>query len=322
VVVAGDVSDPAAIKGAVDTAIDRFGALHGVLHAAGLPGIGLMQFKTKAEMAKVMAPKVAGTIALRKALRDVPIDFLVLFSSITSATGGGPGQVDYCAANAYLDATANAAVDCPRTVAIGWGEWQWNAWSAGLAGYDPELREFFQNNRKRFGIDFDAGWRALRRVLAGDENYLVVNTQDFAAQARMSKLFNLETIGGARDHHLATARHPRPDLASAFVPPEGPTECAIAEVWSDLLGLDQVGAVDSFFGLGGNSLIGMEVMARIRRRLNIDELAPHVLYEAPTVRALAEMLGRSTETPAAQEEPGDRAQARRASLRRRNKGNG
>nr|WP_234018393.1 KR domain-containing protein [Streptomyces sp. FXJ7.023] len=108
-VVTGDVSVAEDARRAVRTAVDRFGALHGVVHAAGLPGIGLMQFKTTADMRKVMAPKIGGTLALESALDGVPLDFLVLFSSITSATGGGPGQVDYSAANAFLDSCADAA---------------------------------------------------------------------------------------------------------------------------------------------------------------------------------------------------------------------
>ncbi|MEU1904649.1 type I polyketide synthase [Streptomyces hygroscopicus] len=292
-VVTGDVSAAEDADRAVRTALDRFGALHGVLHAAGVPGIGLMQFKTTADMRKVMAPKIGGTLALERALRGVPLDFLVLFSSITSATGGGPGQVDYSSANAFLDSYAEAAQASGtrrRTVTIGWGEWQWNAWSAGLAGYDAEVQEFFRTNREKFGIGFDAGWRILRRALAGEQPYVVANTQDFSDMERLSRHFTVALVGGHGPGPEADARHPRPDLVTEFVPPSGETQRTIAEVWCDLLGLRELGADDNFFDLGGSSLIGMEVMARIRRRLGIEELAPHVLYEAPTVARLAKLL--------------------------------
>ncbi|NJQ15279.1 type I polyketide synthase [Streptomyces bohaiensis] len=322
-VVTGDIADPATARAAVATARERFGALHGVLHAAGLPGIGLMQFKTESEMAKVMAPKIAGTRALEDALAGAGADFLVLFSSVTSATGGGPGQLDYCAANAYLDIHAHAAARRPgalRTVSIGWGEWQWNAWEAGMAGYDPEMRDYFRENRATFGIGFDAGWRALLRSLELGQPHVVVSTQDFAAMARDSTLFNVETIGKARDTWLDGAHHPRPDLLTPYVAPAGETETAIAEVWAQMLGLERVGTADSFFALGGNSLTGMEVMARIRRRLDVDDLPPHVLYEAPTVSAMARYVegGDAThqEPPAGERARGDQ---RRAGLRRARK---
>ncbi|WP_405773937.1 SDR family NAD(P)-dependent oxidoreductase [Streptomyces sp. NBC_01538] len=317
-VVTGDVADPDTAARAVAEAHERYGVLHGVLHAAGLPGVGLMQFKTEAEMAKVMAPKVAGVQALAKALHGTDIDFLALFSSITSATGGGPGQLDYCAANAYLDAHAHAAAQtpgAPRTVAVGWGEWQWNAWEAGLAGYDPEVREYFRDTRRKFGIGFDEGWRALKRVLSLNEPHLIVNTQDFAVMARNATRFNVEAIGNARDTWLEGARHPRPDLLNPYVAPSGETETAIAEVWAQMLGLEQVGADDSFFALGGNSLTGMEVMARIRRRLDIEDLPPHVLYEAPTVGALARHVTGATEQDSSAQES-ERGRQRRSGLKR------
>ncbi|HET9138677.1 phosphopantetheine-binding protein, partial [Actinophytocola sp.] len=113
------------------------------------------------------------------------------------------------------------------------------------------------------------------------------------------------------------ARHARPDLSVAFVPPAGEVEVAIAEVWAELLGLDRVGTEDNFFELGGNSLVGVEIMIRIRRRLGIDELAPHVLYEAPTVGALARLLDPARGEAAAVADHQDRTQARKANLARR-----
>ncbi|MEI5103015.1 acyltransferase domain-containing protein [Streptomyces sp. PmtG] len=307
-IVTGDVSVPEDAARAVRTALDRFGALHGVLHAAGLPGIGLMQFKTTAEMRKVMAPKIGGTLALAEALDGVPLDFLALFSSITSATGGGPGQVDYSAANAFLDSYAEAvtALGGPRrVVTIGWGEWEWNAWEAGLSGYDAEVQEFFRTNRQQFGIGFDAGWRVLLRALAQDQPYVVANTQDFSEMERLSRHFTVDLVGGRGPAADAAVRHPRPDLVTAFVPPSGPAQQVIAEVWADLLGLRELGVDDNFFDLGGSSLIGMEVMARIRRRLSIDELAPHLLYEAPTVARLARLLAPEEEAAASGPRGGD-----------------
>ena len=82
----------------------------------------------------------------------------MLFSSITSATGGGPGQVDYTAANAFLDAYAQQLSAGGRNVvSVDWGEWTWNAWEAGLAGYEEALRDFFRQNRARVGIEFADG---------------------------------------------------------------------------------------------------------------------------------------------------------------------
>lgn len=322
-VVTGDVGRQEDVDAAVRAAVDRFGALNGVLHAAGLPGVGLMQFKTRAEVEKVLAPKVAGTLALDRALQGMDVDFLALFSSITSSTGGGPGQVDYCAANAFLDTYAHAATsNGHRTIAINWGEWEWNAWAAGLTGYSPEVQQFFRDFRKQFGIGFEAGWRSFRRVLASGQRQIVVSTQDFAGMVAASGLFTVELAVAAHSADPGGGRHPRPELNTAFVAPNGPAETAIAEVWAELLGLEKVGTEDNFFELGGNSLVGVEIMIRIRRKLGVEELAPHVLYEAPTVGALARWLDARQSAGSSEEksaENRDRSEARKANLRRARK---
>src|SRR5262249_60233245 len=92
---------------AVALARGRLGVLHGVIPAAGVPGGGLIQVKSPEAAARVLAPKVQGTLVLERALAGEPLDFFLLCSSITGVLGGF-GQVDYCAANAFLDAFARS----------------------------------------------------------------------------------------------------------------------------------------------------------------------------------------------------------------------
>ncbi|MFF0312978.1 SDR family NAD(P)-dependent oxidoreductase [Streptosporangium sp. NPDC004379] len=319
-IVVGDVADAADARRAVDAALARFGALHGVLHAAGVPGMGLMQFKRPEELDAVLAPKVAGTLALAEALRvgepdEVELDFLVLFSSITSATGGGPGQVDYCAANAFLDGYAcRLAATGRRVVAVDWGEWTWNAWEAGLAGYEEELRDFFRRNRARVGIGFADGWRSLRRALASGEPRVVISTQDYPTLIRGSSRFTLEAVTspdmGGGD------LHPRPELVTSYQEPTGPTEEKTAAIWRESLRLDRVGALDNFFELGGNSLLGVAIVAAVRRAFGLDELPPHILYEAPTVAALSRTVEAAVSGTAPAQADADGGSHVRAQLRR------
>lgn len=288
VLVAGDVADPADARRAVTTALDRFGALHGVLHCAGVPGMGLMVLKTNADMDRVLAPKVAGTLALAGALRDVPVDFLALFSSVGSATGA-VGQTDYCSANAFLDACAHSdLLPHSRVVSIGWGEWTWNGWTAGLAGYDPVVREYFQEHRRRFGITFDEGWRSLLRVLASGQPHVFVSTQDFNAVVAGSRNFTVDEIKAAAQRERGGQdRHPRPELSTQYEAPQTHAEKVIAEIWAEALGVDRVGIQDNFFELGGNSLVGVGIVDNVRRALKLDHLPAHIIYQAPTVGALA-----------------------------------
>jgi acyl transferase domain-containing protein/acyl carrier protein len=122
-VLAADVTDPADVAGVRTAAHEAFGGLDGIVHAAGLPGGGMAEVKDRAEAEKVLAPKLAGTLALAAVFGDDELDFLVLCSSIT-AVAGGFGQVDYCAANNFLDAYARGAHGWRAPVlSQNWGGW-------------------------------------------------------------------------------------------------------------------------------------------------------------------------------------------------------
>ncbi|WP_395397392.1 SDR family NAD(P)-dependent oxidoreductase [Novosphingobium sp. BL-8A] len=122
--VVADVADARALRRGLRRAIARFGPITGVFHAAGTLDDGLIETRTRSDMEAVLRPKVAGTLALEQALEGHPPEFLVLFSSI-SAFAGLPGQVDYAAANAFLDAYARSRRHDPvtRVLSVGWSQW-------------------------------------------------------------------------------------------------------------------------------------------------------------------------------------------------------
>jgi acyl transferase domain-containing protein len=121
---AADVTDETRIREVVAEARERFGEFNGVIHAAGVPGAGIIQIKTPAMAANVLAAKVTGTRVLERVLEGVQLDFFVMCSS-RSAILGGFGNVDYCAANAYLDAFAHYKADQGvQATSINWDAWQ------------------------------------------------------------------------------------------------------------------------------------------------------------------------------------------------------
>ena len=123
-VLQADVCDVVQMRAAVALARARFGAIHGVLHTAGVLADGVIQLKDAATAATVLAPKVRGTLVLDEVLGDQPLDYMLLFSSVSSFSGLA-GQVDYAAANAFLDAYAHerSARVGSRTIAINWSAW-------------------------------------------------------------------------------------------------------------------------------------------------------------------------------------------------------
>mgnify|MGYP006278479025 CR=1 FL=1 len=86
----------------------------------------------------------------------------------------------------------------------------------------------------------------------------------------------------------------RPPLPHDFVAPEGELESKIASVWSEVLDIDEVGVTDSFFDLGGNSILSVRLSLALQDRL-ARKLPLVLLFQYPTVRTLAAFLGRSPE---------------------------
>ncbi|MGC5022571.1 SDR family NAD(P)-dependent oxidoreductase [Micromonospora sp. DT47] len=143
-VLAADVTDPADLRRVRATVEAEFGGLDGIVHAAGLPGGGMAEVKERAEAERVLAPKLAGTLALAQVFGDLPLDFVVLCSSITAVIGGF-GQVDYCAANSFLDAYARAGAGFRAPVVSqnwgGWAEVGMAAESSAPAGFRALTRD-------------------------------------------------------------------------------------------------------------------------------------------------------------------------------------
>lgn len=124
-VLSADVSNAEEMKACVDFAVKTYGDLNGVIHGAGLPGGGIIQLKTREAAGRVLLPKVQGLTALASALENTKLDLFVLCSSINSVIGGF-GQIDYTAANAFLDAFAvnKAARKGTRYISICWDRWK------------------------------------------------------------------------------------------------------------------------------------------------------------------------------------------------------
>jgi acyl transferase domain-containing protein len=120
-----DVANHAQMHTVVKEAIAEFGHINGVIHAAGVAGGGMIQLKTPEIAEPVISPKFDGTWVLDQLFQEEPLDFMVLCSSVNSVI---PlfGQVDYCAANAFLDAYASYKTNnCGvLTVSINWDAWQ------------------------------------------------------------------------------------------------------------------------------------------------------------------------------------------------------
>jgi len=141
-VLQADVTSVDQMRAAVSVARSHFGRIDGVFHAAGVLDDGPLMLKTAESAARVLAPKVQGTLALEEALRGESMRCFVLFSSISSILAPA-GQIDYAAANAFLDAFAQSRKG-PITV-VNWGLWNDVGMGARPRSRHPWLEQLLLN---------------------------------------------------------------------------------------------------------------------------------------------------------------------------------
>jgi len=152
-----DVTDLESMRSAVESAERRFGKINGVFHCAGELNDGLLLTKSRAEMERVLHPKVAGALILDQLFAQSALDFMAFYSSV-SAYLGIPGQVDYAAANAFLDALAARSVrnrDYP-VLSLGWGAWREAGMAARATQSRPSKTRILRHpiwDRRTFGLN-------------------------------------------------------------------------------------------------------------------------------------------------------------------------
>jgi acyl transferase domain-containing protein/thioesterase domain-containing protein/acyl carrier protein len=291
-IVSADVTDRDQMQAVKDRTVERFGAIHGVIHAAGIAGGGIIQLKTSEIADSVLEPKVKGTLVLDSVLKDIDLDFFVLCSSLASIFGG-VGQVDYCSANAFLDAYANAAAsnNGRRVVSINWDTWQ----EVGMA-VNTKLPRDLQERRAEMlkqGIVAREGAEVFKRILNTSVSQVAISTIDLNARMPRSTSSSVPSQAAQTTPPTATqslqAGHTRPSLGTAYVEATKEVEQTIVQLWQQLLGVEQVGIYDDFFELGGHSLLGVQLMSAIEKEFG--QRIPIVsLFQHSTVEALAQLL--------------------------------
>ena len=275
------VTDPTALAAAVAQARRRFGRLDAVFHTAGPIGGGLIQIKTREAADRILAPRLDGARLLADQLGEG--ETLVLFSSAISATGVF-GQVDYCAASAFLDAFAQSrrAAAGPIVRCLDWGTAHWDRWQVPTGAGAQALLEQLREIQAKVGITVEEGIEALQRSLALDEPQILVSPQDLAKlmdEATASVAEFLEGVGGKGGSFVE-------DAGREVVAPISDTERKVAEIWSQLLGIERIGRTDSFFELGGNSLLAIQLASHLRSAFAI-ELPIGGIFESADLGALA-----------------------------------
>ncbi len=281
---AADVSDVDAMRKVVADTKQRFGRLDGVLHAAGIVGDQSIRVIAETDAAyceQHFKGKLHGVQTLAQVLAGESIDFILLFSSLSSMLGG-LGFAAYAAGNTILDSFSQQQQRLGHTR---WLSVNWDGWS--FAAHD---------DAPKAGASLEAlamlpaeGVQALQSVLAQPPYaQVVVSTGDLMARVRQW----VDTEAAAEVEALpevTEAKNNRPQLMTEYVAPRDELEAEVAALWQRLLGIDPIGIYDNFFELGGNSLLMTQLVTHIRKAFHVEVSLTH-LFDAPFISDTSEQI--------------------------------
>ena len=292
--VRADVSDYDQLARALDQIRQTCPPIRGVVHAAGVLADGVLLESTEAQFKKALDPKIRGAWNLHELTRQDPLDFFLLFSSV-SALLGTAGQANYAAGNAFLDALAEyrAAAGLPAT-SISWGPWSDIGLAAasanrgerlgaqGLGSLSPGtgaaiLRRVLESPETRvIAMDFDAGWWA--RAWPGDPLVAGLSSREPAAAAP-------ETPAKDEDVTAHLQALPAGRARTAFL------ENQVREQIGRVLRLapERVPVDQPLKTLGVDSLMALELRNRLERLFKL-RLPASLAWNYPTVNQLVPHL--------------------------------
>jgi len=268
--------------------------LRGIVHLAGVVDDGILLQQTPERFERVMAPKVRGAWNLHHLSAGLELDFFVLFSSVASLLGS-PGQGNYAAANAYLDAlAAHRQASALPALSINWGPWAEIGMAASLGA---AYRERFENQGIRLLSPAQA-FHTFGKLLRSAAAQVAVMPVDWSIVKRRFPIDSAPPVlADLVDRDPAERAGAGKYVEELKTAPEGDRVPMLATYLQQrlgaVLGLPQarLPAVDQGFSeLGMDSLMILELKATLESDLRISFSAAMV-FNYPTIAALSTHLG-------------------------------
>ncbi|MFE9581130.1 SDR family NAD(P)-dependent oxidoreductase [Nocardia sp. NPDC006044] len=297
-VVACDVTDRAAVDRLI-SGIDAEHPLTAVVHAAGVLDDALFTAQTPESVAKVFGPKVDAAWHLHEATRELPLAAFVLYSSIAGVLGA-PGQSNYAAANAVLDALAQhrRVLGLPATSMV-WGFW---SRATGMTGHMQDADRDRMRRGGFAGISDADGMALFDAALRSGQTLIVPARIDVATLRKQGG--DIEDIPPLLRGLLRSARRVADGgsvessklVASLLGLSRGEQQRIVLEAIrahaAAVLGHESSDAVPpdtAFMELGFDSLGAVEFRNRLQSSAGV-KLPTTVVFDYPTSMALARYL--------------------------------
>ncbi|AJQ95675.1 SDR family NAD(P)-dependent oxidoreductase [Gynuella sunshinyii] len=279
-----DVGDATQVEALITAIQSRYQHLNGIIHSAGIIADQSISGKTETAFNEVMAAKVAGVVHLDQATQHLRLDFMVLFSSISSVMGN-PGQVAYAAANGFMDQFAGYRNDLAarqqrygQTLAL-----NWPLWEQGGMTLDDTTRTLMRQFSGALPLTTANGLLAFNQCLSEAHDQCLVMQGD---------------ADRIRKYVSRTAVHNDTGASSAALTPTVTEPVQLAQIQA-LLVEDLAAAIKlapekleldvEFDKYGFDSIVLMDFVKNFNEKYGL-ELMPTTFFEYSTVATLSDYL--------------------------------
>jgi polyketide synthase PksN len=287
--VQADISDRAGMKERLNQAKERFGGIHGVIHAAGLQDHQSILQKDIPGFQKVLDPKIKGTLVLDELLEAESLGFICYFSSFSPILGDF-GACNYSIANRFLMAYAHYRnLEQPRkkrpgkTMVINWPIWK----EGGMAiGNDENIKMLLQSSGQRF-LEAGEGLALFDRILAQNKTQVLVAAGQPSRVHRFFGMIEDQNPVGTSAVFSSPGKGRRPEMKGFSL--EQCLEWDLKDQISKLLKIPtaKLDRKENLAGFGFNSINLTRFAAALSNHFGM-EITPAVFYGYPTLQKLTQ----------------------------------
>lgn len=265
-----DINDQNRFETFMATAEAKFGPVNGVIHTAGILHSDYFMHCDKIDIVKALeqiAPKLHGTKTLYSYFKDRDLDFAWLSSSLSSFLGG-MGIASYCSGNIFMDTfVTQQAKESPNWISVNLDYLNFNDQKEKKSINKNELIEAFEASLELDGI-----------------NQVIVAKGNIHERFKKYVLDKLEIEPDSVE--VEKSKVNRNSITSHYIEPSSDTEIRLLEIWSSFLNINNIGVVDDFFELGGDSLKGMGLLKLIMNEFGV-KINLVELFDNPSIKTLA-----------------------------------
>ncbi|WPQ61784.1 SDR family NAD(P)-dependent oxidoreductase [Chitinophaga sancti] len=280
-----DITDAAAVSAQVTAVKTRHGRIVGVIHAAGVIDAETPAFirKTQAGINAVLSAKVKGLEVLYGCLREEPLQFFVMYSSVSSQIPVlGAGQSDYTMGNAYMDYFAQGHQEGFPVLSIQWPSWK----ETGMG----EIKNNVYAQTGLLSLSNDAGLSLLDDILADGSHPVIMPAIVNVSQWSPGSLLEVATVKPQIREAAATAVAVK-NTTVVKTDQITPTIDWLTEIFTRELKIEKsrFEISRSFPDYGVDSVLLSQILGQINKQLG-EQLDPSVLMEYSSVEELSRWL--------------------------------